>query len=462
MPVFLITPKSNGMLRGIKIVKLLREHLTLIIANFIAIYLTISGWNYYDVRYFIAWYKEYFTTGKILEIYTSDLKVAYPPLAVLTFVLPHSIAITLSPDNIIVWRIVDKLPLLISFNVAYFLLRRNFDRFTANLWLLNLVSYSVINSFQFDLIPALFVLLAILSIRKSYSLYGFYSTLASLVKHSIAPILLLPIIELLKKRAHRELVKYMTVIISVAGVAVFPFFVLNPWSFIEKVLLFHAKRPPQQLSIWAIPAYMAKYELSVVPGWLSDLWITLFGAFMAWTLYLFYKEHVKNHAELTCTYARYIVILIAGFLLLSKVSNINYFLWLTPPLIVFINHVKERDYTLAKRLVKLYVFTSFIITILFGFLTVFVQVVAGYPIFIFEDWNWIPADEFFIRGYAYEPFNTAYLIMLYFRSVPALREICKSLAITHNYFLALLCVMYAYALCYIIHSAIKKPSTNIM
>jgi len=34
----------------------------------------------------------YFKTGRILEIYTSELKVAYPPLAIFHFVLTHAVA----------------------------------------------------------------------------------------------------------------------------------------------------------------------------------------------------------------------------------------------------------------------------------------------------------------------------------------------------------------------------------
>ncbi|MEM0001155.1 MAG: hypothetical protein QXY82_07580 [Desulfurococcaceae archaeon] len=441
-----------------KTVKMVRGHLILIIANAGVIYLAMSGWNYYDIRYFILWHDNYFARGRIFEVYASDLKVAYPPLAVLIFVLTHSLAVAISPGNIFVWRLVDKLPLLVSFNAIYFLLRRNYGKFASNLWLLNFVTYSVISSYQFEPISSLFVLLAILSVKKGrYALYGLFSTIATLIKQGFAVILALPIIELLGRRAYKEAVKYVLVAVVTGALFTLPFFVVDPKGFIEKVLLFHAKRPPQYLSIWAVPAYLVKYELNRVPGWISSAWIFPFIAFIALIFYLFLKDSKEGRPDLETLYVRYIVILMAGFLLLNKVGNINYFLWLSVPLIIFTASAKKHDSVLAKKLATISIFTSFAITVVFGFLTVFVQVVAGYPIFIFEDWNWVPADEFFVKCYAEEPFGMAYVIMLYFRSISALRETCKSLALTHSYFLAFLCAIYAYALCYIIYSAVKRP-----
>ncbi|MEM0045336.1 MAG: hypothetical protein QW229_04545, partial [Desulfurococcaceae archaeon] len=52
-----------------KTVKMVRGHLILIIANAGVIYLAMSGWNYYDIRYFILWHDNYFARGRIFEVY---------------------------------------------------------------------------------------------------------------------------------------------------------------------------------------------------------------------------------------------------------------------------------------------------------------------------------------------------------------------------------------------------------
>lgn len=446
---------------GSKLVRLLKEHTVLVIADIVAVYLSLSGWNYYDVKYFIAWHDEYFVNGRILDVYSSNLKVAYPPLAVLTFVLFHHLATTISPSSIIVWRLVDKLPLLVSFNAVYFLLRRKYGKLASYLWLLNLVAYSTINAYQFDLLVALFILLAMISIEKRhYQLYGFFSTLATLIKQSVALIAVLPVVELLSKRSYGELAKYMLVVFATGVVFIAPFLTVAPYCFFEKVLLFHAKRPPQQLSVWAIPAYMVNYDLSKLPSWIGEAWVIALALFVVWVLYSFSTEiSTEKSGDLGLVYAKFNTILLSGFLVLSKVSNINYFIWLSIPLIVFI--AKTREYRFTRKLVELYLFASLAITTLFGILSTFVQVVAGYPIFVFEDWKWIPTDEFFVKGYAYEPFDTIYLAALYMRSVPALREPCKSLASTHNYFLALLCAIYACVLCYTVKIALKTSTKKI-
>lgn len=438
--------------------KSIRKHSLFIVIQILLLYLIISGWNYYDVRYFIKWYEEYVATGRLLEVYTVSppLKVAYPPLAILIFSFFHALVASFFPTDIIAWRIIDKLPLLISFNIVYFILYRKYGNLASILWLFNFVAYSVIHSYQFDLIVSLFILMAIISIGKEdYEKYGIYTTLATLIKHTLGILLLLPIIELLQLKDHRRLSRYLAVIFTIGFVFIFPFFIVDPVSFIDKVLLFHAKRPPQQLSIWAIPAYLAKYDLSRVPEWLNNAWIIPFTLFTIFVFYMFTREDTSIPKE--NKYIKYIILLITGFLLLSKVNNINYFLWIAPPLIILISKLYNTDEFLARKLSKLYLFTSFIISVLFGFFTVFAQLVVGYPIFMFEDWTWIPVDEFFVRGYAYEPFNTAFVIALYFRSIPAFRETFKSIALTHHYFLVLLCILYAYALCYFMYTALNYP-----
>lgn len=437
-----------------KISLFIKTHLVLLAMDAFIIYISISGWNYYDIRYFIAWYEEYVKTGRLLEIYSSQLKVAYPPLAILLFVIPHGFA-TLISSNIIIWRLIDKLPLIASYNAGYFILRKHYGKLASYLWLVNLVALSFIYSYQFDIVASLFILLALLSIeKKNYKLYGLFIALASLIKHAIALLGIIPVIELARSKNWRELLGYLGVAITTAAIFIAPFTIVNPWSFIEKVILFHARRPPQQLSIWAIPAYLANYDLSAIPAFYYNIWTIALVIYLLLVLRLAWRDRVETTLDY---YIKYHVLILAGFLVLSKVSNIPYFLWITPSLILLISKLKNTDKKLANDMISLYLFTTIIITIFFGLLTTLTPVVAGYPVFIFEDWNWIPMDKFLVEGLGYAPFDYSYLAILFIRSIPMLREASRSIAIIHHYLLVVVCVIYAISLAYFANLARKYP-----
>ncbi|MEM0031684.1 MAG: hypothetical protein QXM43_03725 [Desulfurococcaceae archaeon] len=451
------TWRSLNILLKNKVKTPVKNHLYLLIANVVAVYLVIAGWNYYDVRYFISWYDDFFAKNKILEVYTSSSKVAYPPLAVLIFTAIHLLATKISSD-IIIWRLIDKIPLLISFNLVYFLLRKNYGKFASYLWLLNFVAYAFIYAYQFDLIMSLFILLAMISIDKNnYSSYALWLTLAALIKYPVAVLLFIPIIDLLRNRNYKELVKYMLVITSVVSIIVLPFFIVNPQAFIEKVLLFHAKRPPQQMSIWAIPVYFVRYDLSMLPGFINTAWIIPFTLYFAYILYSAWRDMVSGKLDY---YVKYMVLLVSGFLILSKVSNNSYFLWLSPSLIVFISRIRNHDLQLAKRLSMFYLFAAFTVTFLFGIVAILVQIVAGYPVFMFEDWNWVPMDKFLVEGLGYAPFDYLYLLTLFLRSIQPFMETCRSIAVVHHYLLIALCLIYNSSLAYFIYVAKKFPFEN--
>lgn len=435
-----------------------KNYLYLLIANIIAIYLMLAGWNYYDVRYFISWYDDYFAKNKVLEVYTSSSKVAYPPLAVLIFTTIHLTATRVSSD-VITWRFIDKIPLLVSFNAVYLLLRKRYGKFASYLWLLNFVAYAFIYAYQFDLIMSLFLLLAIISIEKNnYKLYALWSTLAALIKYPVAVLVLIPVIDLLKNKNHRELLEYILVVTSIVSIIVLPFFIVNPQAFIEKVMLFHAKRPPQQMSIWAIPVYLVKYDLSMLPGFINTAWIIPFVLYFTYILYSAWKD---GTCDKPFYYVKYMVLLVSGFLILSKVSNNSYFLWLSPSLIVFITKVRSRDLQLAKRLSMFYLFAAFTVTFLFGIVAILVQIVAGYPVFMFEDWNWVPMDKFLVEGLGYAPFDYLYLLTLFLRSIQPFMETCRSIAVVHHYLLIVLCLIYNSSLAYFVYVAKKSHFTTL-
>ena len=423
----------------------------LLLANIIAVYLAIGGWNFYDVRYFIKW-SEYIARYGLLRVYSipdEAYKVAYPPLPVILFAFHHTIA-SWTTNDVSLWRLIDKLPLLVSFNLVYFILYKKYGKFPALLWIINLLIYIVIHTYQFDLLVSLFILLGLTCIReKKYGLYGVYHTLAALVKPVVGIVLVIPLVELLKKKNNRELLKYLVAVLVTGLSITLPFFLVDPYSFIKRVVLFHGKRPPQQLSIWAIPVYLVKYDLAKLPSWYYDIWLIPLGVFLLWIMLLLVKEKSWNEV----TYIKYEILFLAGFMLLSKISNVNYFLWLTPPLLLFINKLEEVNTGIVINLVKVYLFTTSMISLIFGFFAVFVEAVSEMPIFIIEDWMWMPAGVYIAN--CFNPYSILYRAILYFRAIPAIRETTRSIALVHYYFLIVLCILYAFSLIYIMYTVRK-------
>jgi uncharacterized membrane protein len=425
--------------------KLIREHLGLLVANAVAIYIMIFGWNYYDVSYFIDWYR-YAVEGKLLELYAQEVKVAYPPLAVLVFIAPHAVATGLFGENLLAQVAIDKLPLLVGFNATYFILRRNYGKLAGRLWLFTVVAYTVLMTYQFDVLVAPLILLALLSFEKEkFERGAIYLALASLIKQALAVLGIIPIIYLAKKRKFKTIFTYIGAAVITVAVIIAPFFIVSPWSFIEKALLFHEKRPPQQLSAWATIIYLYNYDLQVIELMqsISRAWLYLYVVFLVVIAIKAYREVDSCKSGF---YLKYCILTLVGFLMLSKVGNINYFLWVAPLLIVFISKLNKVE--LRERLSALYIFMNLVVGLMFGFLSDFVFMVAGADIFIFEDLSWKSSHYILYQSYRADPLNTYYKLVLYLHAIPAIREAAAAIVATHTYFLILLTAIYLTSLLY--------------
>jgi len=432
-----------------------REYIYLVVVNIINVYLMIIGWNYYDVNYFIAWYNEYFKTGRILEIYTSELKVAYPPLAIFHFVLTHAVATWLFGENLLAQVVINKIPLLIAFNTIYFILRRHYGRIAGYLWLATFSAYSLILSYQFDLTASLFILLAITSLKyKKYTATGVYLALASLLKQTLGVLALPVVLYLYKKRAIRELKQFLLGVVLTVGVFIAPFFITSPTAFLDKILFFHARRPPQYMSIWAIPLYYYKYELNIIVELVSTVWIIPFLAYLVLTVFNMWWKLETNYNDEYFIIVKYMVLLVAGLVFLNKIGNINYLVWTAPPLIVFTSLL--RDQKVKKSIVNLYVFINSIISFVFGFIMFATPLIAGSDyIFVAEDWKWVPADKFIYDCLSSDPSNFVYGFIIFLRSIPAVREAAYSISITHHYTMVFTILIYSIAAFYIVYLVYK-------
>lgn len=358
--------------------------LLLLLINILLLSTAIFSWNYYDVRYFLEWADVVRDHG-ILFVYKYARKVAYPPIAVLTFVLPHLLATSITTSLPII-RFIDKLPLIIAFNLIFIFLRNKHGLKTAYYWLANAVPYLVILVYQFDLLPALFILLAAYELAKPSRnpvKVAVYLALAILYKQILIFLALIPLIIYYKEKRFADLKKYVVTGIAVASIVILPFFVVDPYAFIYKVLIYHSQRYPQELSLWAIPLYLYNYDYTRLPSWITVTWLPIYVVALA---FYFVKIIKIDRFDESIIY-KYFVIYILMTLIVNKVNNLGYLTWALPLLAIIINSKNS----MLDGLRFLYIAISWIEGLLYPFVTLFAAAVVYGSVLIIEDLSYYSA-----------------------------------------------------------------------
>ncbi|ADV65345.1 glycosyltransferase 87 family protein [Desulfurococcus mucosus] len=390
-----------------------RREWRIILANALALLLAVSGWNYYDVRYFINYWFDYFKEGRPLDIYSGPpmAKVAYPPLAVYIFIVPHLIATSLPYSSIALVRLIDKAPLIAAFNMVYLILRRRYGHTAGNLWLLNYMVYGVIADYQFDLVAVVFLLMGFIYLtERKYTAASVMITLSALVKQLLAVFMVFPLIELFKARDYRGMARVLLVSLGVASVFIAPFMLRNPYGFIGKVLLFHGERYPQNYSLWALPVHLSWYNIASLPSWLTWVWIMPFTLALLILYLYFYRDTPVGHDSLLGYFALASLLM----LVLNKVGNPNYYLWASVFLAIYIARNIHRT---PRRLISLYIFIPLLIGLIAGFLIEFTAAVVGDDILMVEDSNWVSAEQLIAWSTGID--SILYKLIIYARSSPA-------------------------------------------
>ncbi len=305
----------------------------LLLANIYIFAVAPSNWNYYDVKYFIEWSQITVTHG-LFSVYALADKVSYPPLAVLLFVPFYLVARAIT-SNLLLIRIIVKLPLIAMFNLIYYVLLKYYGWKTAKYWLINYGAYSTIFGYQFDLYTSLFLLLSIISIAryKNSVLTGVFLALAILVKPLVAFVGFIPLIKYYVERRLKDLFYYVGAGLLTGLIIVLPFMMYNPMDFFMKVVMFHSDRLPQDLSVWAIPLYILRYNYMLLPSW--EIWLWLPAMLIGVTAYLliFYKNSKMDEISLIKAYAAIIIVC----LITNKVGNLNYLTWVIPFLAILLS-----------------------------------------------------------------------------------------------------------------------------
>uniref|UniRef100_A0A7C2FHJ4 DUF2029 domain-containing protein n=1 Tax=Thermosphaera aggregans TaxID=54254 RepID=A0A7C2FHJ4_9CREN len=378
---------------GYSLTGFLKNHVEIVVANLVCILLAISSWNYYDVRYFLEWYA-YFSTGRLLYVYASSIydKIAYPPLPVLIFVSVHHVAVSLT-GSIEAIRLIDKLPLIISFNAIYFVLRKQYGRKAGMLWLMNIAGYIIISGYQFDIIAALFLLLGYVELSRGDLLKStVYLTLAALVKQVLAVLILIPLLIRLKNRDYKGLLHTVSIAAAVGLVFITPFLLTDAYAFIRRVLFFHAARYPQELSLFALPLYASWYNVNAVPAWLVWIWVIPLAIYTLVIYFYFLKEPEYDEK----IFLKYFITLLIGLLVFNKIGGFNYFTWLVPFLVIYA--VKNPLHSDNHLFETLYVSIPIMSSVIYYASTLFAAAVASSEIFMIEDLNWVSAEEVILRS----------------------------------------------------------------
>ncbi len=378
------------------------------------------SWNYYDVNYFVTW--DYILKNYgIFHVYKYSTKVAYPPLSIFIFVSMYELALSFSTVStaLPMIRLFVKIPLIASIVAIAYILYRYYG-WKSTKWLyLSYGLYSTVFGYQFDLITALGIVLTLIFIyrKKNYLLAGMSFSLSLLTKH--LTIILIPLIfyDIYSNRKLRGILEFLMGLLIIGVPTTVPFLIYSFKEFIEKVLLFHSNRYPQDLSIYAIPVYYYAYVLhriNDIPSYLKWIWIPIFIAAYTITVTCILK---KARISEECGYIRYAIILLLS-ILLNKIGNNPYYVWPLPLLAIIMAKYGEK-----KKLLKTaYIITPIISMFVYPFLTLFSAAVVNSGYFIVEDLKFYNAYMLYALSFVGSPntfaikfleLNREYLFSIY-------------------------------------------------
>ncbi len=351
---------------------------------------TLFGWNFYDVLWWLNWIDVVRKNG-VLALYHA-VKNAYLPLASLLFVSTYILASNIV-HNLELAIVFTKVFLcLIPAILTYIILRKTFNETIAILWLLATPVYVVIYGMQFDLVIAMLLTISIIAAaRKRYVLSGVTLGLATCIKPVV--IVAAAPIALSRGVSIREKFKFILVLLMVIATICLPFALYDINSFLAKAILFHARRYPQHLSLWAIPVHILREGVCLAP-YLTWLWIPFVLVALMLALYVIYvlsKEHTDYEVYL---YASTLLLLMI-VIVLNKIGNVNYLLWCYPAALALAAKCRRAS---AKAIVFLLNTATIIDIALYEMFYRCIDVVSGKPILIVEDMAYWSARDLMILG----------------------------------------------------------------
>jgi len=313
-----------------------RQRKALIILSFIIIAVSLNiGLNYYDVMWWVSWYRIVHTHGisSLPSIYTlcepPTCKAPYLPLAIIMFIASYALA-TLIPQTIR-YIIIKIILVIIPAIIVFYILKKYRGIDIAILWLLSLPFLQIVLVLQFDVLISMFIMLSTLYLiinKEHYS--ALFNALAILIKPVAIILAPLHIFLLFIKKKYRECIKYLFVFMLTLLIFIIPFFIVAPNKFIENTIQFHSSRAPQDLSLWAILTIVEESNIADKLKFIDNLWLIPFSLCYLTLFTIIYKAN-KNQIDTNTLYG----ILTSAFPLLlfimfNKIGNLNYLIWIVP------------------------------------------------------------------------------------------------------------------------------------
>ncbi len=345
----------------------------------------VSGWNWYDLQWFLKWVHY----GPLYFYYAP--KCAYFPLTPLTFIAFYKIALILVSTfhpriPIYTIRLVTKLPVIVSVLLIAYILYRKAGPVPAVVWMFTFATYSNVWALQYDVVAGLLLLVAgICLLKDRYFEAGACIAFATLYKQACIIAGLTLILVLLLTGRRRQAALAFTGLAVPLVASTLPYLVLEPEQFIHKSLIFHAKRFPQDLSIWNIPQLLTDYHHMFK----TFTWLWEYVFLGAYAIYMFFTvrslRHDFDQRKLVLTVAGALVLLI----MLNKVGNPGYLLWSLPLLIMLI---QEPLFYVVLAVSSLFAY------IVYPFLMYVPAVMLNKGVFIVEDLRYWPARKLFIKS----------------------------------------------------------------
>jgi uncharacterized membrane protein len=377
-----------------------------IAALFLLSTVTLIGWNYYDIMWWISWYKITSEKGvsALLHIYSlcqgPSCKVPYPPLAVIIFVSLYALALTLPAHLrlLVLKMFLVIIPALIIFHI----IKKERDLDAALLWLVSMPFLQILFVLQFDVLIACLVLLSTVYLaKKKYDRASVMLALATLIKHVIATLLPLQLIYVYTTAGTKKAIRYLITFMIVVVIAIAPFFVTSVNGILYNLVTFHSTRPPQDLSIWALTTWFLEDQLKPYLGIINKLWVIFMGIVYTLLLYLGYtilksankdENNVKGHAKVLSILTSLAFIILIMF---SKIGNLNYAVWFVPTSIIALDeHRLRKFYRLTALLILM-------VSLPYGMYLLLMPAVGGEGTYIPEDMAYWDARALLMQSINY-------------------------------------------------------------
>ena len=374
--------------------------IALAIATFYMLFTAPLSWNTYDISYFIDWARAAERHG-LLGVYRYAEKVAYPPLAVISFLASHYAAAAAGLEPMTAaYRLAVKLWLYLVFLAITLVLKKEYGPAAAVAWMAGYIVYAVYNGYQFDFYTALGILFSHIYVYRRPAapgnrvLAGFWLGFAAMYKQAAAIFAPLHIIHMAGRGERRCVAAYLAGAAAASSIAI-PFILYDPASFLYKTMFFHGKRLPQGLSPWALPLILSGYWGHGTPVILTWIWEPVFLAGYAVILLLL----MDRRGERAGLYGAVAIHL--WFMLTGKVGNIPYLLW-TYPLVAAALAEKWSGGGFKYPASLVYAVQA-LAAYLYPFIYMTVPALAWGSIYIVEDEAWRDASLFYQSFFAGTP-----------------------------------------------------------